>query len=103
MYEYTPKNCESITINYSIISLGCPGTWDYPPEDPDIDIEYLEINGVRVPDDLESLLLGDHGNEWENEIIEAMPDAKAELEAERAEYLYDQMKDRELEGIYNGR
>lgn len=103
MYQHTPKNCESITINYSIASMGCPGTWDHPPEDPDIDIESIEVNGVEAQEDLESLLLEQHGDEWEIEIIETMPNTKAELEAERAEYLYDQMRDREMEGFLNGR
>ena len=47
MYEYTPKNCESITIKYSIASLGSPATWDDQAEDPDIDIESIEINGIE--------------------------------------------------------
>ena len=99
MYEYTPKICESITVKYSIACLGSPATWDDPPEDPDIDIECIEINGVEAPADLESLLLEQHGDEWESDIIETLPNLADEYEAEKAEYLYDQRRDREMEGF----
>ena len=92
MYEHTPNNCESITILYSIASHGCPGTWESPPEDPDIDIESIEVNGVTAPADLEEILLEQHGDKWTDEIIESLPDIAAGYEAERGEYLYEQME-----------
>ena len=97
MYRHTPKNCESITIIYSISSPGFPGSWDNPPEDPDIDMERIEVDGKPIPTDLEDLLFEQHGDEWTDEIIEVMPDVAADLEAEKAEYLYEQMKDRKME------
>ena len=103
MCEYTPKNCKSITIKYSIASLGSPATFDDPPEDPAIDLESIEINGVPAPSDLEDLLFELCGDEWESDIIEDLPNLAKDLADEMGEYLYEQEKDRKLEDKYNGK
>ena len=97
MYQHTPKYCKSITLNYAIISPGSPATFHHPAEDTEIEIESVEVVGMKspIPQELEGFLLEQHGEEWTDEILKTgLSQAKADYEADRAEYLYDQMMDR---------